>query len=162
MKQLQLWKRMRGVLILGVAVPTAVVVAGVVVIIAVIIWYVVDYNLSPDSVGLSGSSIIPQGQSGRYTVTVKFAKPPKLLGTAAEILVMDDDSSGNDHLESVIVKAATSANGNLTLDCDANGLRGSKGSSDAEATYDVFAMYDRTWPMTNIESGVIFVQCPAE
>ncbi len=70
MKQLQLWKRMRGVLILGVAVPTAVVVAGVVVIIAVIIWYAVDYNLSPGSVDLSGSTIIPQGQSGRYTASL--------------------------------------------------------------------------------------------
>ena len=88
------WKditRQAGVVILGVTVHIGVVIAGVVVIIAVVVWYIADYTLSPDSVTLSGATLIPLGQTGNYSVTVRFASPNTVLNTVLEIKLMEDD-----------------------------------------------------------------------
>jgi len=138
--------------------PLVVVV--VVIVGVFLIFLVVDYALSPDSVSITGPATIAGGGPANYTVTVTFGDTSSAARTL-EVLVYEDDFF-NDLLATVLVTIpAGSKTGSalVPLSCTAGALSGASGASDVETTYNVFAIYDRVFPLTNIASVNIPVTC---
>jgi hypothetical protein len=142
----------------AVAVAVVVIVVGVIVILLI-----VDYTLSPDSVSLEGPSAIAEGASGNFTIKVTFGDTSSSDRTM-QILVYDDDSFGNDLLAKILLTVRSGSKegtASVRLTCN-SGLEGSDGRSDEEDPYHVFAMYDRFFPLTNVDSQIVTVRCGAE
>jgi hypothetical protein len=140
------------------AVAVVIIVVGIIVILLI-----VDYTLSPDSVSLEGPSAIAEGASGNFTIKVTFGDTSSSDRTM-EILVYEDDRVGNDLLAKTLLTVRSGSKegtATVSLKCS-GGLEGSEGRSSEENPYDVFAMYDRFFPLTNVDSANVTVRCGAE
>ena len=142
----------------AVAVAVVIIVVGIIVILLI-----VDYTLSPDSVSLQGPSAIAEGASGNFTIKVTFGETSSSDRTM-QILVYEDDRVGNDLLvKRLLTVRSGSKEGTATVSLKCSGgLEGADGRSSEENPYHVFAMYDRFFPLTNVDSANVEVRCGAE